>query len=101
VWDDINLDFIEGLPVSHNKGTILMVVDRLSRSTHFKALSQPYTAKIVAEKFVEGIIKLYGLPMSIISDKDPIFINKCWQKLSKMLGTKLQLSSAYHPQTER
>ena len=101
VWDDINLDFIEGLPVSHNKGTILMAVDRLSRSTHFKALSQPYTAKIVAEKFVEGIIKLYGLPMSIISDKDPIFINKCWQKLSKMLGTKLQLSSAYHPQTER
>jgi hypothetical protein len=39
VWDDINLDFIEGLPVSHNKGTILMVVDKLSKSTHFKALS--------------------------------------------------------------
>lgn len=76
VWDDINLDFIEGLPVSHNKGTILMVVDRLSKSTHFKALSQPHTAKIMAEKFVEGIIKLYGLPRSIISDRDPNFINK-------------------------
>jgi hypothetical protein len=76
VWDDINLDFIKGLPVSHNKGTILMVVDRLSKSTHFKALSQPYTAKIMAEKFIEGIIKLYGLPRSIISDRDPNFINK-------------------------
>jgi len=76
VWDDINLDFIEGLPVSHNKSTILMVVDRLSKSTHFKALSQPYTAKIMVKKFVEGIIKLYGLPRSIISDRDPNFINK-------------------------
>lgn len=46
LWDDINLDFIEGLPVSYSKDTILMVVDKLSKFTNFKALSQPYTAKI-------------------------------------------------------
>ena len=68
VWDDITLDFIEGLPCSQRKNTILVVVDRLSKSAHFMALSHLYSAKIVAEKFIEGVVKLYGMPKSIISD---------------------------------
>jgi transposase InsO family protein len=54
----------------------------------------------VAEKFVEGIIKLHGMPKSIVSDRDPIFISHLWQVFFKMSGTKLRLSSAYHPQTD-
>jgi hypothetical protein len=76
VWDDISLDFIEGLPTSQGKDTIMVVVDRFSNSAHFLPLTHPFTAKIVADKFVEGIIKLHGMPISIFSDHDPIFISK-------------------------
>ena len=100
VWDDITLDFIEGLPASQGKDTIMVVVNRLSKSAHFLTLSHPFTTKIIAEKFVEGIIKLHGMPRSIVSDRDPIFISNLWKEFFKLSGTKLQLSSAYHPQTD-
>jgi transposase InsO family protein len=54
----------------------------------------------VAEKFVEGIIKLHGMPKSIVSDRDPIFISHFWQEFFKMSGTKLRLSSVNHSQTD-
>jgi hypothetical protein len=61
VWDDITLDFIERLPASQGKDTIMVVVDRLSKSAHFLPLKHLFTAKSVAEKFMEGIIKLHGM----------------------------------------
>jgi hypothetical protein len=100
VWEDISLDFIEGLPSSHGKDSLLVVVDRLSKYAHFVVLSHPFSVKTVAEQFVEHIVKLHGMPKSIVSDHDPIFINKFWQEFFTMSGTKLKLSSAYHLQTD-
>jgi hypothetical protein len=99
VWDNITLDFIEGLPVSQGRDTIMVIVDRLSKFAYFLTLRHSFTAKTVAEKFVDGVIKLHGMPKSIVSDRDPIFISHFWQEFFKMSGTKLQPSSAYHPQT--
>jgi hypothetical protein len=94
------MDFIEGLPQSCRKNTILIVVDRLSKSTHFLALAYPYTTNMVVEKFVDSVVKLHGMPRSIISDMDPIFISPFWREFFKMSGIKLQMSSAYHPQRD-
>lgn len=100
VWDDITMDFIDGLPSSHGKNSILVVVDRLSKYAHFLSLSHPYTAKIVAEKFVDGIVKYHGMPKSIISDRDPIFISHFWREFFKLSGTQLNMSSSYHHETD-
>ena len=74
VWDDITMDFIEGMPKSHGRDTILVVVDRLSKYAHFLDLTHPFTTKVVADTFVESMVKLLGMPKSIISDRDPIFV---------------------------
>lgn len=100
VWKDISLDFVTGLPASGGYSVLLVVVDRFSKYVHLGALPSHYTAYKVAELFVNMVCKLHGLPKSIVSDRDPIFISKFWSDLFKFSGTLLRMSSAYHPQTD-
>jgi hypothetical protein len=100
IWSKLSMDFIDALPNSRGYTVIMVVVDRLSKAAHFVALKHPYTATSVARAFMDNIIKLHGLPKSIVSDRDRIFTSKFWQELFQLQGTKLKLSSGYHPQTD-
>lgn len=94
------MDFIEGLPRSATFNCILVVVDKFSKYAHFLPLSHPFTTFQVALTYVNNIFKLHGMPTAIVSDRDKIFTSNVWQELFKLLGTDLQMSSAYHPQTD-
>jgi hypothetical protein len=94
------MDFITGLPKSKGYEAILVVVDRLSKYAHFVPLKHPYTARVVAEIFTKEVVRLHGIPLSIMSDRDPIFISNFWKELFKLQGTKLRMSIAYHPETD-
>lgn len=98
-WKDIAMDFITGLPKSIGFEVIWVVVDRFSRYAHFVALQHPISAKSLTVSFFEHIYKLHGLPNSIVSDRDSLFLSEFWQVLFKIAGTRLCMSTTYHPQS--
>jgi hypothetical protein len=100
VWEDLSVDFITGLPKSKGFEAIMVVVDRLSKYSHFILLKHPYTAKTVPEAFVKEVVRLHGIPLSLVSDRDPLFISHFWRELFKLQGTTLKMSSSYHPETD-
>ncbi|XP_042017275.1 uncharacterized protein LOC121765260 [Salvia splendens] len=100
IFTDITMDFIEALPTSHGKDTIFVVVDRLSKYAHFMALSHPFTAKKVAEIFMDFVFKLHGMPAKIVSDRGAVFVGAFWKEFMTLLGVELLYSTAYHPETD-
>jgi hypothetical protein len=99
-WQDITIDFIEGLPKSETYDTILVVVDRFSKYAHFIPLKHPFTASTISQAVFDNVVKLHGLPKSIVSDTDKIFTSHFWTELLKLMEITLNLSTAYHPQTD-
>ena len=87
IWRDISMDFIVGLPKLGNKLVIMVVVDLLSKYGHLCSLQHPFTASTMAQIFMDRIVKLHGMPHSILSEKDPTLTNNFWQELFRIQGT--------------
>jgi hypothetical protein len=100
-WEDISMDFIVGLPnTSQEHDSIWVRIDRLTKIAYFLPVHTNHTAKKYAKIYLDQIIRLHGVPKTIISDRGAQFIARFWEQLQSSLGTKLIRSSAYHPQTD-
>ncbi|KAK9181022.1 hypothetical protein WN944_024159 [Citrus x changshan-huyou] len=99
-WESVTMDFISALPKSEGCGSIMVVVDRYSKYTTFIVAPTDCKADEAARLFVKHIVKLWGVPKSIVSDRDPRFTGRFWTELFKLLGTDLKFSTSFHPQTD-
>ena len=95
------MDFITSLPTTaRQKNEILVFVDRLSKMVHFIAVEESMTAKDFSRYFIDGVVRLHGLPDEIICDRDPKFRAAFTQTLFAGLGVDLKMSTSFHPQTD-
>ncbi|GJS44284.1 putative reverse transcriptase domain-containing protein [Tanacetum coccineum] len=100
-WEKITMDFVTKLPKSSSgHDTIWVVVDRLTKSAHFLPIREDYKTEKLAKIYTNEIVARHGVPVSIISDRDGRFTSHLWQAFQEALGTRLDMSTAYHPQTD-
>ena len=95
------MDFIMVLPKTPRKNdAIWVIVERLTKLAHFLPIRWGCTLEHLAKRFVDEIVRLHGVPMSIVSNRDPRFTSRFWESLQKALGMKLSFNTAFHPQTD-
>ncbi|GJZ46184.1 putative reverse transcriptase domain-containing protein [Tanacetum coccineum] len=99
-WDNITMDFVMKLPKSsQGYDTIWVIVDRLTKSAIFMPMRETDPMDKLARMYLKEVVTKHGIPVSIICDRDPRFASNFWKSLQKALGTSLDMSTAYHPQT--
>jgi hypothetical protein len=91
------MDFVEGFPKVGGKSVIVTVADCFSMYDHIIPLGHPYPATTVAKAFFDQVVRLHGIPLSIVSDRDPVFTSSVWWELFRLFGTQLRMSSAFWP----
>ena len=100
-WEHITMDFVFKLPRTQSgHNGIWVIVDRLTKSAHFLPVKERYTLDRLASLYVKEIVRLHGVPESIVSDRDTRFTSRFWKALQEALGTRLNFSTAFHPQTD-
>jgi transposase InsO family protein len=100
-WYDISMDFIVGLLLTPRKhDSIWVIVDRLTKTAHFIPVRTTYSVERYAKIYVDLIVRLHGVPKTILLDRGTQFVARFWAQVHESLGTKLIHSSSYHPQTD-
>ena len=95
------MDFVIDLPrtqISHD--AIWVIVDKLTKSTHFLAIRNTFSQERLARLYNDEVIKLHGVPVTIVSDRDPRFTSRFWPRLQKALGTTLDFNTTFHLQID-
>ena len=100
LWQEISIDIIGPLPKSNGMDTIVIIVDQFMKMIRLKATTTNILLKGIAKIYRDDIWKLHGISRKILSDRGPQFTSKFIEEFTKALGTKRQLSTAYHPQTD-
>jgi len=99
-WEDISMDFVVGLPECEGFDAVWVVVDRLSKMRHFIPCHTTIDAVGLARLFLREVVRLHGLPRSIVSDRGPQFASTFWGQICSRLGIDRRMSTAFHPQTD-
>ncbi|GJW08549.1 putative reverse transcriptase domain-containing protein [Tanacetum coccineum] len=100
-WEKITMDFITKLPKTTNGyDTIWVIVDRLTKSAHFLPMRENDPMEKLMRLYMKEVVTRHGVPVSIISDRDGRFTSLFWKALHEALGTRLDMSTAYHPETD-
>jgi len=100
-WESISMDFITGLPrTRRGHDSIWVIVDRLTKSAHFLPVRTTHSAEILAQLYVREIVRLHGVPDSIISDRESVFTSRFWKSFQRAMGSSCNYSSPFHPQTD-
>ncbi|GJR81823.1 putative reverse transcriptase domain-containing protein [Tanacetum coccineum] len=99
-WEMIVMDFVTKLPRTSSRHDIIwVIVDQLTKSAHFLPMCEDFKMDRLARLYLNEIVAMHGVSISIISDRDSHFTSRFWQTMQEALGTKLDMSTAYHPQT--
>ncbi|KAK1615471.1 hypothetical protein QYE76_020988 [Lolium multiflorum] len=99
-WEEIGMEFITGLPMTNKKKDMIwVIVDRLTKSAHFLAVNQQDKGEKLIDLYIKEIVSKHGVPKKIVSDRESMFTSAFWKQLHEALGSKLDYSTAYHPQT--
>jgi hypothetical protein len=100
-WEEISMDFIVGLPTMQSSyDSVWVIVDQLSKVAHFIPIKTTYKGAKLAELYIARIVCLHGVPKKIVSDRGTQFTSRFWERLHEAMDTKLNFSSAYHPQID-
>ena len=100
-WEMVTMDFVTGLPTTpKGHDAIWVIVDRLTKSAHFLPIKVTYGAHKLADIYIAEIMRLHGVPNSIVSDSNGRFTSTFWNRIQTRLGTKLNFSTSFHPQTD-
>ncbi|CAI7863423.1 unnamed protein product [Closterium sp. NIES-54] len=100
-WQVVSLDFITSLPPTNaGHDAILVIIDKFSKMGHFIPTHTTARTEETAQLFLKHIISQHRIPTTLISDRDPKFTSKFWKELMSLMGTRLAMSSAYHPQSD-